>query len=50
MGLEPAAWQPAFVESVGKTVFSEGVPEELHNALPRAFPGRVHSEEYEVKE
>ena len=50
MGLEPAVWQSAFVESVGKSVFPEGVPEELNNAFPRAFPGYVYSEEHEVKE
>ena len=31
-------------------MFPEGVPKELHNAFPRAFPGLVHSEEHKVEE
>ena len=50
MVLEPAAWQSEFVESVGKTVFPGGVPEEFYNVFPRAFTEHVHSEEHKVEE
>ena len=50
MVLEPASRQLALVQSVGKPMFPEGVPEEFYNVFPRAFPELVHSEEHEVEE
>ena len=49
MALESEEWQAEFVETVEKTLFPEGISEDLHNSFPRAFPGLIHLEEQEVE-